>query len=109
MTSPYGPLLIFGATAAVGAGLAAVIDQVMHHAEISAAGAGMAVALPIVVYVVSVGVLQQHPRAESAIDTLLHPVIILLILLTPFTGQAVPLTGILFSILVVVRLVRHRE
>jgi hypothetical protein len=34
---------------------------------------------------------------------------VVLILLTPFTGQAVLLTGILLVILVGVRLVRHLE
>jgi low temperature requirement protein LtrA len=105
----YGHWLIFGATAAVGAGLAVVIDQLTHHSEISAAGAGMALALPTAVFVFSVWILQEHPRAKNVIDTLLHPVTAVLVLLTPFTGQAVLLTGLLLSGLVIMRLVRHLE
>jgi low temperature requirement protein LtrA len=105
----YGHFFIFAATAAVGAGLAVVIDQVTHHAEISAAGAGMAVALPSAIYVFCLWVLQAQPLAKNAFDTLVHPVTAVLILLTTFTGQAVLLTGILLTILVVIRLVRHLE
>jgi low temperature requirement protein LtrA len=105
----YGHFFIFAATAAVGAGLAVVIDQVTHHAEISTAGAGMAVALPSAIYVFSLWILQEQPRAKNAIDSLVHPLTAVLILLTPFIGQAVLLTGILLAILVAVRLVRHLE
>jgi low temperature requirement protein LtrA len=102
-------LLVFSATAAVGAGLAVVIDQVTHHTEISAAEAGMAVALPAAIYVLSVWLLQERPRAKHWVDTLVHPVVAALILLTPATGQAVLLTGILLVALVVIRLIRHLE
>lgn len=105
----YGHLLIFGSTAAVGAGLAVTIDEITHHAEISATGAGIAVALPVAIYVLCLWVLHEQPRVNSAIDRLLHPVIVTLILLTPFTGQAVLLTGILLIALVAIRLVRHLE
>jgi F0F1-type ATP synthase assembly protein I len=105
----YGHWLIFGVTAAVGAGLAIVIDQATHHAEISTTVAGMAVALPTAIYVFSLWVLQEHRRAKNLIDTLLNPITALLILLTPFTGQTVLLTGILLALLVGIRLVRHLE
>ncbi|MBZ0293397.1 MAG: low temperature requirement protein A [Anaerolineae bacterium] len=105
----YGHFFIYSATAAVGAGLAVVIDQITHHAEISTVGAGLAVALPVSVYVFSLWILHEHPNAEHFIDRLLHPIIMVLILLTPFTGQAVLLTGILLVFLVAVRLVRHLE
>ena len=54
----YGHWLIFDATAAVGAGLAVVIDQVTHHAEINATAAGMALAVPTAIYVLGLWVLQ---------------------------------------------------
>jgi low temperature requirement protein LtrA len=105
----YGHLLVFGATAMVGAGLAIVIDQVTHHAKISASEANLAVTLPIAIYVLSLWVIHEHSQARNQVDRLLHPVTVLLIVLTSFTGQAVLLTGILLVILVVVRLVRHLE
>ncbi len=85
----YGHFLIFGATAAVGAGLA--------------------VAVPSAVYVFSLWILQEHPRANHVVDILVHPVTVVLILPTPFTEQPVLFTGILLSILVAIRLVRHLE
>ena len=105
----YGHWVIFAASAAVGAGLAVVIDQLTHHAEISAAGAGMVVALPTAIYILSLWVLQEHMREKNWFDTLLNPVTAVLILLTPFVGNAVLLIGILLVILVVIRLVRHLE
>lgn len=105
----YGQYLVFAATAAVGAGLAVVIDQLSHHAEISTVAAGVAVAIPSAIYVLSLWVLQEHPRANKIIDTVLHPVTAALILFTPFTEQPVLLTGLLLAALVVIRLVRHLE
>jgi low temperature requirement protein LtrA len=108
-TWAYGHYFIFGATAAVGAGLAVVIDQLTHHAEISATAAGMAVAIPAAIYVFCLWALQEHSRAKSLFDKALHPVTAALLLLTPFLGQTVLLTGMLLVILVIVRLTRHLE
>jgi low temperature requirement protein LtrA len=105
----YGHFFIFGVTAAVGAGLAVVIDYVTHHAEISAQEAGMAVALPVAIYVLSLWILQEHSREKNWFDWLVHPVTAGLILLTPFMEQTVLLTGILLAVLVAIRLVRHLE
>jgi low temperature requirement protein LtrA len=105
----YGHLFIFIATAAVGAGLAVVIDQVTHHAEISAEAAGMALAIPCALYVFCIWVLQEQPRSKTLFDTLVHPVTAVLILLTPFTGNVVLFTGLLLAGLVVIRLIRHLE
>ena len=69
----------------------------------------MALAVPTAVFVFSVWILQEHPRAKNVIDTVLHPVTAILVLLTPFTGQAALLTGLLLSGLVIIRLLRHLE
>jgi low temperature requirement protein LtrA len=105
----YGHIFIFGATAAVGAGIAVVIDQVTHHAEISAVGAGMVLAIPSAIYVLSLWILQAHSQKENRFDALIHPITAILVLLTPFTGQVILFTGILLSILVVIRVIRHLD
>ena len=105
----YSHLLIFEATAAVGVGLAVVVDQVTHHIAISAMGAGMTVALPISIYIITLWILHEHPQTGNVIDKLLHPIIVVLILLTPFTGQAVLLIGILLVFLVALRRLRHLD
>jgi low temperature requirement protein LtrA len=103
----YGHCVIFAATAAVGTGLAVMVDFVTHHAEISAVTAGMAVSVPVALYVLSLWLLQEHHRMDSLIDNLLNPVAAVLVLLTPFTDQSVLYTGIILSVLVVLRLIRH--
>jgi low temperature requirement protein LtrA len=105
----YGHFFIFIAIAAAGAGIAVAIDHATHHAEITAFTAGMVVALPVAIYVLSLWVLHEHPRATNTFDRWIHPVMVVLILLTPLTGQAVLFTGILLFILIMIRLVRHLE
>ncbi len=48
----YGHYFVFGAAAAVGAGLAVSVDHVTHQGEISDVAAGAAVAVPVAVYLV---------------------------------------------------------
>jgi low temperature requirement protein LtrA len=105
----YGHLFIFAATAAVGAGLAVSIDAASHHAELSTGEAGLAVALPASLLVLSLWILQEHPRTTWWFDRLLHPAAAILMLLTPLTEQPVLFTGILLAALVTIRLARHLE
>jgi low temperature requirement protein LtrA len=105
----YGHLLIFASAAAVGAGLAVSIDRATHHAEIGALGAGAAVAVPVAIYLASLWALHQRPRAASLAQAIFPPVVALLVLLTPPSGQAVLATGLLLAALLAVKLVsRHR-
>jgi low temperature requirement protein LtrA len=103
----YGHWLIFAATAALGAGLAVMIDQATHHAEISATGAAMAVAIPTALFVLSLWVLQEHAQKENLLDLLPHPIIAGLILVVPLLGQSVLVIGILMVILVAIRVMRR--
>jgi low temperature requirement protein LtrA len=105
----YGHYFIFGATAAVGAGLAVMIDQVAHHTEISDAGAALAVTIPITIYLLSLWTLQILPHADRWLDKALYPVFALLILLTTFLDQPVLLTGILLAALLAIRLVKDQR
>jgi low temperature requirement protein LtrA len=99
----YSHLFIFAAAAAVGAGLSVAVDQTFHHAEIGPAGAGAAVAGPVVIYLTALWALHQQPRTRSFSHPLLFPLVALLILLTPLVGQAVLLTGLLLTALVVIK------
>jgi hypothetical protein len=103
----YSHLFIFAAAAAVGAGLAVAVDQTFHHAEISLLGAGAAVAVPVVIYLVGLWALHQQPLTRSFSHPVLFPLVALLILLTPLSGQAVLLTGLLLTILVVIKVVNR--
>jgi low temperature requirement protein LtrA len=101
----YGHLLIFASAAAVGAGLAVSIDHATHHAEIGTFGAGAAVAVPVALYLLGLWVLHQRPRAASRAQASVPPLVALLVVLTPFTGQAVLLTGLLLTALLAIKLV----
>jgi low temperature requirement protein LtrA len=103
----YGHLFIFAAAAAVGAGLSVAIDQTFQHAEIGPVGAGMAVAAPVVIYLIGLWALHQHPQIRRFSHPLLFPAAAGLILLTPLTGQAALLTGLLLAGLVVIKMVRR--
>ena len=105
----YGHFGVFSATAAVGAGLAIAVDMIAHHSEISQTTANLALTIPTAIYVLSLWILQEHSRDKNVINTLLHPIAAILILLTSFTEQTVILTGILLVILVAVRFIRHLE
>ncbi|MGH9312612.1 MAG: low temperature requirement protein A [Vicinamibacterales bacterium] len=99
----YGHYLVFAAAAAVGAGLVVAVDQATHHAKVSAIGAGAAVAIPVAVYLLCLWFL--HDRPEYRQTRLLGPRAAVIVLLTPFTGHAVPLTGAILAALVAVKVV----
>ncbi len=103
----YGHYLVFAAAAAEGAGLAVAVDQATNHAKISAVAAGTAVAIPVAVYLLCLWFL--HDRPEYRRSRLLGPLAAVLVLLTPFTGHAVPLTGAILAALVGVKLVMRRD
>jgi low temperature requirement protein LtrA len=99
----YGHYLVFGAAAAVGAGLAVAVDEATHHAKIGSIGAGAAVAVPVAVYMLSLWFL--HDRPEYGRTRLFGALAAVIVLLTPFTGHAVPLTGMILAGLVALKLV----
>lgn len=89
----YGHLPIWAAAAAVGAGLSVAIDEVIGEATIGVVGAGAAVAIPVAIYLFGLWALHL-PMANSPADRFLAPVAVVLILLTPWTGEAPLLTGL---------------
>lgn len=106
----YGHYAIFASAAAVGAGLGVAVDHRTGQAEIGAFGAGAAVALPVAIFLLGLWALHVRLGERSPAGAGMTPICALLVLLTPWTGQAVPLTGLLVSGLLAVKLVnRHRE
>jgi low temperature requirement protein LtrA len=94
----YGHYFVFGAAAAVGAGLAVSLDHATHRTEVSALTAGAAVAIPVAVYLACLWFL--HARAERTTGSrVVAPLMVVAVLLTPFTGQAVLATGLLMAAL----------
>jgi low temperature requirement protein LtrA len=103
----YGHYLVFAAAAAVGAGLAVSVDQATHHAKVSAAGAGFAVAVPVAVFVVCLWYL--HDRPEYRQTRWVGPIAAGLVLVTPFTGFAVPFIGVILASVVGIKLVMRQD
>ena len=74
-----------------------------------AVGAGAAVAIPAALYLLSLWALHERLRATSRSEASLAPVTVLLILLTPFSGQPVLLTVLPLCALLAIKLMgRHR-
>ncbi len=95
-TWSYGHYLVYAAGAAVGAGLAVNADFLTDHAAIGAFGADMAVAAPVALYLLTLWFLYEvrHPEVPTRG---LGPVAVILVLLTPFTGHGVLLTGLILA------------
>ena len=103
----YGHYFVFAAAAAVGAGLAVNVDQVTHHAKIGAVGAGAAVSIPVAVFLLCLWFL--HDRPEYGQSRWFGPIAAAFILLAPYSGQGVLLTGLILTSLVAIKLVMRRE
>jgi low temperature requirement protein LtrA len=102
----YGHYFVFAAAAAVGAGLGVAIDAAGAHAAIGSVTAGMAVAVPVAIYLVCLWIL--HDRPEYGWTRGLGPLAAVVVLLTPFTAQPVFWTGVTLATLVAVKLVVRR-
>ena len=64
----YGHAVVFASTAATGAGIAAAVDLVTHHGHTTEAIVAWSIALPVVLYLVALGVtfaLEQDARGLS--------------------------------------------
>jgi low temperature requirement protein LtrA len=102
----YGHYFVFASAAAVGAGLAVAVDAATHEAKIGPVGAGAAVAVPVATYLLCLWVL--HDRPDDRQTRAFGPIAAVLVLLTPFTGYGVPLTGVILASLVGVKLFIYR-
>ena len=98
----YGHYFVFASAAAVGAGLAANVDLVTGHSKVGPVAAGYAVAIPAAVYLGCLWLLHDRPAYRRT--RAFGPVTAALILLSPFTGQGVLVTGLVLAALVTSKL-----
>ncbi len=106
----YGHYFIFASIAALGAGLAVEIDFVLHHTELDINTAGMMVSIPTILYILILWSLHTTPKTDSKFHPYLVWIFVLLMFLTSFTHYTTLLTGILFALLLVIKLIlKHRE
>ena len=96
----YGHYFVWGAAAAVGAGLAVNVDRATHHTSVSSAYAGASVTIPVAVYLVTLWYLQVRPNAPGRMPTVLHLVAAALVLASTFTSRPVIPTAVIVAALV---------
>jgi low temperature requirement protein LtrA len=99
VTWGYGHYVVFASAAAVGAGLAVMVDSVTAHAAIGPAGARAAVAVPVALYLLSLWWL--HYREGTAAHAVFGLVAVGLILAAPLSSFAIPIIGVILSALLV--------
>jgi len=101
----YLHYFVFGAAAAVGAGLAVAVDHATQKGHVSGVVAGAAVAVPVAVYLLTLWFLlgRSERRATTRVA---GPLVAVAILFTPATSQPVLYTGILMAGLVAFKSIR---
>ena len=104
----YGHLLIFGSAGAVGAGLALAVDAATHTGHVSMTAAGLAVAVPAALYVLTVWALHLRRHHTDHVHPWLFPAAALLVLGSAFTPVPVLLAGVCLLLLVIAGLLTAR-
>jgi low temperature requirement protein LtrA len=94
----YGHYFVFASAAAVGAGLAVVVDQSTGRSHISATAAGATVAIPAAAFLFCIWFLHTRTPRAGAVPWA-APLVIGGLLLTPFTAQPVLGAGLLLAVL----------
>ncbi len=91
----YGHYVIFGSTAAVGAGLEVAVDRAVHRTHIATTSASAAVTIPAALFLLTVWVLHSRYHKRGLVEQLTLPVTAGLVLLCTFAGHwAVPAAGL---------------
>ena len=99
-TFGYGHFVLFLAGAAVGAGVSVAVDQAGGHSALSPAGAGLAVTVPVAVYLLTLGGLFARRARESTRRIAGLAAAIVLVLASSWTPEPVLATGLILALLV---------
>lgn len=93
----YGHYFIFGAAAAIGAGLAVNVDHLLGYAGIGDAPAGAAVSVPVAVFLLMMWLLQVRPHHTQFGVSLLFPIAIAAVLASTFARWPVLAVGLVLT------------
>jgi low temperature requirement protein LtrA len=104
----YGHLPIFAAAAAVGAGVQVLVEHETGHGQISDLTAGLAVTVPVAMYVLGVWVVGILPNTTGIIRVAYPACAIFVVGLTGL-GAPVPVTAFLLAALVAVLVLFDHE
>lgn len=105
----YGHFAIFASAAAVGAGFGVAVDHAIGEAAIGSVGAGAAFAVPVAIYLLCLWGLQLELGTALPPGAGLSPLVVLLILMTPWSDEPVLLTGLLAAGLLTIKLIRRHR
>ncbi|MEM8485737.1 MAG: low temperature requirement protein A [Bacteroidota bacterium] len=100
----YGHFLVFAAVTAVGAGLAVGVDVITDHAAV---GKGMAVAavnVPLAIFILSVWMVHERYAANGFVQTMLMPLVAVLILVSSFLESGVLIAAVLMIVCLTLKL-----
>jgi low temperature requirement protein LtrA len=104
----YSHLLVFAATAAVGAGIGVTADRIVGRSAISPRAAGAAVAVPVALYLLCVWALHVRPSRRERASTAAFLVTAALVLAAPLVAWPVVVVGLLLAGLVAVLVATER-
>ena len=79
---------------------AVVVFQLTGEAELTDRGAGLAVTIPVAIYVTAVWLIHRPAKDPGLCRPTLPPLAVLAVLLSSFTGEAVLVTGLVLATLV---------
>jgi low temperature requirement protein LtrA len=93
----YGHLPVFAAAAAVGAGLAVAGDQAVDHAELSARGATLAVAIPVALFMLGDWAVLGRHKERTRVGLLSAPTTAALVLVVAVVTSSVLAVGLVLA------------
>lgn len=100
----YGHYFIFGAAAAVGAGLAVNVDYIVGEAIIAQLTAAAAVSIPVAAFLLTVWLLHVRPHHARLGLTFLFPAAIVGVLVATFAPWPVPAIGAVVAVFLAIEL-----
>jgi len=96
----YGHYVVFSSVAALGAGLEVALDTTHESSELVGARAALTVAVPVAIYLISVGVLHARPLTPRALLSLIVTAALVLLAALGATAIDVPVSVLLMGLVV---------
>jgi low temperature requirement protein LtrA len=96
----YGHLVVFASAAAVGAGLQVEFDRITGHSEVSAVQSAATVAVPVVVYVLSLWALHVRQKRPGAMRAAAAPVTVVAVVVAIWLPAPIVVMGVILAVLV---------
>jgi low temperature requirement protein LtrA len=103
----YGHYVVFASIAALGAGLQVAIESISDHGELTPTGTALTIALPLVIYLVAIGVLHGRSGALPVVASLGPPIVAILALAAFAGSMGVPVAVLVMGLVLASLIVTH--